>query len=99
MIAIARTISSCNDEPLVLIVDVGMVVLDDVIAAAGGVPACAAALGVTPRAIYKWLARGSLPRTEYTGETDYAAKLAPITQGRFSVMEIHSIGSPRQKVA
>ena len=28
--------------------------------------------GLTPKAIYKWLERGSLPRTEFTGETEYA---------------------------
>lgn len=76
-----------------------MSVLEDVIVAAGGVPACASELGVTPRAIYKWLARGSLPRTEYTGETDYAARLAPCTGGKFTVEDIHLIGAPKPKVA
>ena len=73
--------------------------LGDVIAAGDGVATCAAELGVTPRAVYKWLARGSLPRTEYTGETNYAARLSHITKGRFSVDEIHAIGSPKPKAA
>lgn len=50
----------------------------------GKVPAAANACGVTVRAVYKWIDRGLLPRTEYTGETDYAAKLAAASGGAFS---------------
>jgi hypothetical protein len=34
----------------------------------------AEACGCSPRAIYKWIANGSLPRTDYTEETSYAEK-------------------------
>lgn len=30
--------------------------------------------GLTPKAVYKWLEKGGLPRTEFTDETDYAKK-------------------------
>lgn len=44
--------------------------------AVGGVATAAKICEVSPRAIYKWLATGSLPRTEYTGETEHAKRLA-----------------------
>ncbi|MGB1951688.1 MAG: hypothetical protein ACPHQ9_13025 [Marinobacter sp.] len=50
----------------------------------GKVPAAAMACGVTVRAVYKWIDRGMLPRTEYTGETDYADRLACASGGAFS---------------
>jgi len=45
---------------------------------AGGVPVVALACGKSPRAVYKWLAADCLPRTEYTGETRYAERIAAL---------------------
>lgn len=45
---------------------------------AGGVPVVALACGKTPRAVYKWLSAECLPRTEYTGETHYAERIAEL---------------------
>jgi hypothetical protein len=47
---------------------------------AGGVFAVSKACEKTPRAVYKWLASGCLPRTEYTGETRYAEKIAELAK-------------------
>lgn len=49
---------------------------------AGGVPMVARACGKSARAIYKWLAADALPRTEYTGETKYARKIAELARAR-----------------
>lgn len=48
--------------------------------------------GLTPKAIYKWLERGSLPRTEFTGETKYADKIAKASGGKYSAAQIRRIG-------
>ena len=53
-----------------------MSVLRESIDQAEGVAKASAACGVSQRAIYKWLAAETLPRTEYTGEINYAARLA-----------------------
>ena len=48
--------------------------------------------GVSQRAIYKWMDNGKLPRTEYTGETNYAEKIAHASNGLFSADVILTIG-------
>lgn len=53
-----------------------MAALKMAIACAGGARAAAEACGVSVRAVYKWIAADSLPRTEYTGETNYVDRLA-----------------------
>ena len=47
--------------------------------------------GVSQRAIYKWMDNGKLPRTEYTGETNYAEKIALASNGLFSADAILTI--------
>lgn len=42
----------------------------------GGFNAAARICDVSPQAVMKWVKRGKLPRTEATGETDYATALA-----------------------
>ena len=41
-----------------------------------GLSALAMHCDVTYQAVRKWEKKGRLPRTEYTGETDYAARIA-----------------------
>jgi Prophage CP4-57 regulatory protein (AlpA). len=56
------------------------------------VPVVAKACGVSQRAIYKWIDNGKLPRTDYTGETNYAEKIALVSNGLFSADTILTIG-------
>ncbi|WP_395504749.1 helix-turn-helix domain-containing protein [Ectopseudomonas hydrolytica] len=40
--------------------------------AAGGPVLVAKSCGISRQSVDKWVAKGQLPRTEYTGETNYA---------------------------
>lgn len=59
------------------------------------VPVVAIACGVSARAIYKWIDRGSLPRTDFTGETTYAQKISTVSGGQFSEQQILEISKQR----
>lgn len=50
----------------------------------GGVAECARVCGISKRGVYKWLHRDSLPRTEYTGETEHAQRIAAASGGAFT---------------
>ncbi len=47
-----------------------------------GLASLAKELGVTYQAIRKWEAAGRLPRTEWTGETDYASTISRLMNGQ-----------------
>jgi DNA-binding transcriptional regulator YdaS (Cro superfamily) len=49
-----------------------------------GLAKLARILGVTYQAIRKWEAKGRLPRTDWTGETNYAAAIDEATGGEVS---------------
>ncbi|EIL6443265.1 Cro/Cl family transcriptional regulator [Salmonella enterica] len=59
------------------------------------VPVVAKACERSQRAIYKWINSGCLPRTDYTGETDYASKIAEASEGRFTTTQILEISKPK----
>lgn len=54
----------------------------------GGVQAVAKACDVSPRAVYKWVAREKLPRTDYSGETAYANTIAKMPGCNFTAKEL-----------
>ncbi|MFB8829084.1 hypothetical protein ACE0DR_06160 [Azotobacter sp. CWF10] len=69
---------------------------------AGGVANAAAICGVSQRAIYKWLTTGALPRTEYTGETNYAVRLAAVAAelgNSFDAAWLLANASPKRSAA
>ncbi|HAU5006424.1 Cro/Cl family transcriptional regulator [Raoultella ornithinolytica] len=59
------------------------------------VPVVAKACGRSPRAIYKWIGSGSLPRTDYTGETTYAEKIASASEGQYTAAQILEVSKPK----
>lgn|GEM_PF-502764 len=52
------------------------------VTAAGGPVMAARACDVSRQAVDKWIANGYLPRTDYTGETNYAYRLAAAAGAR-----------------
>ena len=50
-----------------------------VVATCGGQVKAGEACGVTPAIIGRWIKQQHLPRTDYTGETDYAGALARVS--------------------
>lgn len=72
--------------------------LRDLFDKAGGMEEAAKACGVSVRALYKWSSRNSLPRTEYTGETQYADALAGLCE-EITADEIRATFSPSSTAA
>lgn len=46
-----------------------------------GLSKLAAACGIRYQSLQKWEAKGRLPRTDWTGETDYARRIEEATKG------------------
>jgi DNA-binding transcriptional regulator YiaG len=53
-----------------------------------GYPAIAHACGVSPQAVMGWERRERMPRTEMTGETNYASVIEKITKGRVVAVDL-----------
>lgn len=60
---------------------------------AGGVSTVALAIDLTERSIYKWIEKGAFPRSEYTGETDYAYQIEKLSK-KYTREQILQIGNP-----
>jgi len=76
-----------------------MITLKQAVEDAGGAAVAARACEVSTRAIYKWLASSSLPRTEYTGETDYAVRLGAAAAARgkpFDAEALKNVAAPKR---
>ncbi len=62
----------------------------------GGVKAVADKTNLTSRAVYKWATKGSLPRTEFSGETSYAEDLSELS--KISANEIKNRFKPQPQL-
>jgi hypothetical protein len=62
-------------------------ILEEAVKGAGGAQAVATACGLTYQAINKWIKFG-MPRTEYTGETQYALTISRMNGGRYSLGQL-----------
>jgi hypothetical protein len=63
-----------------------------------GLKKVADAVGLSHQAVRKWEDRQALPRTDYTGETNYASKLAELSGGKVTVEQLRSMrGSTSKK--
>ena len=49
-----------------------------------GLSKLARVCGVRYQSIYKWQKRGRLPRSDWTGETDYASRIEKATHGQIT---------------
>lgn len=65
----------------------------------GGPISAAKACGIRRQAVDKWLAKGALPRTDYTGETDYARRLADASAGGFTAEWLLAEAAPKKSAA
>lgn len=51
--------------------------------------------GVTNTSVHRWRKKGHLPRTEWTGETNYAEKIEAATHGLITKAELLTQIPPR----
>lgn len=60
-----------------------------------GVAEVAKACGVSERAVYKWLANGFLPKTEFFGKTSYAETIQSISNGKFKAKDLLALSQKK----
>jgi hypothetical protein len=70
--------------------------LTQAIAKVGGPSEAARICAVSAAAVGKWLKRGHLPRTEYTGETNYSELLSKASRGAFTAKQLKDLASPHK---
>ncbi|MCU9528769.1 helix-turn-helix domain-containing protein [Pseudomonas mosselii] len=58
---------------------------------AGGPIAVAGACMISRQSVDKWIAKGSLPRTEYTGETNYAERISALAEANGKAVDAHRL--------
>lgn len=84
-----------NVELMVQFLGFAMCTVKKIINDAGGVMVVAQAINLSDRSIYKWIEKNAFPRSEYTGETDYATHIAFLSKS-YSREQILQIGNPKK---
>lgn len=69
--------------------------LNNIVEALGGFSNVAQICEISSTGVRKWLKAHALPRTEWTGETNYAERLSQALGGKLSKEEILKIAHPR----
>ena len=84
-LTVVRFVDRCNYQ--LYISRMHIEILKKAIDKAGGIRAVADEVELSYEAVRKWYKKG-LPRTEWTGETQYAKAIASMTDGEFSEDDI-----------
>ncbi|MDV7458262.1 hypothetical protein R4643_12310 [Acinetobacter baumannii] len=71
-----------------------MSTIKEIINDAGGVSTVAFVVQLSERSVYKWIEKNCLPRSEYTGESNYSNSIAQLCEN-FNEQQILEIGNPR----
>ena len=67
-----------------------MTPLEKAIRSLGGYSATARVCGIAGQVVINWVKRGRLPRTELSGETNYASKIERALEGKITEEELLS---------
>lgn len=60
-----------------------------------GIAEVAKACGVSERAVYKWIANGFLPKTEFFGKTNYAEIIQSISNGKYKARDLLTLSQQK----
>jgi hypothetical protein len=74
-----------------------MNIIREAVDAVGGRQKAAKLLGISAVAVHKMESRGIFPRTEYTGETEYAEILAKNSNKKFTKKLLLEKGNPKNR--
>lgn len=64
-----------------------------------GLQPLARGLGISYQALRKWEKSGYLPRTEWSGETDYSLTIERLTHGKVKARSLLKMKPPQKAVA